>query len=154
MQKSNLPQGLRTLQKWYTTKNLRFDLPIQRAAGQWSPLQKSLLLHSILADFPVPPLYFIKYKGENYVISQHIMEILGDVLEWYCACPDLDMVFVMHDYYPDDVEHLDFQYAFHIKDRVIKMVNSYDAEKLYKEYNEKYPIDLKDVEEWIEYMKS
>lgn len=34
------------------------------------------------------------------------------------------------------------------------MVDSYDAEKLYKEYNEKYPIDLKDVEEWIEYMKS
>lgn len=49
MQKSNLPEGLRTLQKWYTSKTLRFDLPIQRAAGQWSPLQKSLLVHSLLA---------------------------------------------------------------------------------------------------------
>lgn len=65
MQKSNLPEGLRTLQKWYISKTLRFDLPIQRAAGQWSPLQKSLLVHSLLADFPVPPLYFIKYKGKD-----------------------------------------------------------------------------------------
>lgn len=47
MQKSNLPEGLRTLQKWYISKTLRFDLPIQRAAGQWSPLQKSLLVHSL-----------------------------------------------------------------------------------------------------------
>ena len=62
MQKSELPEGIRTLQKWYTTKTLRFDLPIQRAEGQWSTLQKSLLVHSILASFPVPPLYFIKYK--------------------------------------------------------------------------------------------
>nr|WP_317378395.1 DUF262 domain-containing protein [uncultured Faecalimonas sp.] len=70
MQKSNLPQGLRTLQKWYATKALRFNLPIQRAAGQWSPLQKSLLVHSLLADFPVPPLYFIKYKEGDRVIYQ------------------------------------------------------------------------------------
>ena len=74
MQKSNLPQGLRTLQKWYTTKNLRFDLPIQRAAGQWSPLQKSLLVHSILADFPVPPLYFIKYKGKNDRVNYQALD--------------------------------------------------------------------------------
>ena len=62
MQKSELPEGIRTLQKWYTTKTLRFDLPIQRAEWQWSTLQKLLLFYSILASFPVPPLYFIKYK--------------------------------------------------------------------------------------------
>ena len=65
MQKSELPEGIRTLQKWYTTKTLRFDLPIQRAEWQWSTLQKSLLFYSILASFPVPPLYFIKYKEED-----------------------------------------------------------------------------------------
>lgn len=84
MQKSELPEGIRTLRKWYTTKTLRFDLPTQREEGQWSPLQK--------------------YKE-------------GD-------------------------------------DRIIKMVGSYDAKKLCKEYSEKYPIDFKYVEEWIEYMKS
>ena len=95
----------------------------------------------------------IGYTGTGYKYPD-IMEILGDLLEWYCSCPNLDAVFVMHDYYPDDVEHLNFEYAFHIKDRVIKMTGSYEAEKLYKEYHKKYPIDLKEVEEWIEYMKS
>ncbi len=47
MQKSNVPEGVRTLRTWYNTKTLRFDLPIQRAAGQWSQLQKSLLVHSV-----------------------------------------------------------------------------------------------------------
>lgn len=93
------------------------------------------------------------YTGTGYKYPD-IMEIFEDIVEWYCACPGLDIVFIMHDYYPDDMEHLNFEYTFHVKDRVIKMVDSYDAEKLYKEYNEKYPIDLKDVEEWIEYMKS
>lgn len=74
MQKSELPEGIRTLQKWYTTEALRFDLPIQRAAGQWSPLQKSLLVHSILASFPVPPLYFIKYKGKDDSVTYQALD--------------------------------------------------------------------------------
>ena len=74
MQKSNLPQGVRTLEKWYSTNTLKFDLPIQRASGQWSPLQKSLLIHSLLADFPVPPLYFIKYKGKDDNVTYQALD--------------------------------------------------------------------------------
>lgn len=65
MNKTTLPQGLRKLKAWAEKDTLRFDLPIQRASGQWNALQKSLLVHSILADFPVPPLYLIKYKTEG-----------------------------------------------------------------------------------------
>lgn len=95
----------------------------------------------------------VGYTGTGYRYPD-IMEIFGDILEWYCTCPDLDIVFIMHDYYPDNIAHLNFEYAFHVKDRVLKMVDSHEAEKLYKEYHKKYPIDLKEVEEWIEYMKS
>nr|WP_317378396.1 hypothetical protein [uncultured Faecalimonas sp.] len=95
----------------------------------------------------------VGYTGTGYRYPD-IMEILGDVLEWYCTCPDLDVVFIMHDYYPDDMAHLNFEYAFHVKDKVIKMTDSYEAEKLYKEYHKKYPIDLKGAEEWIAYMKN
>lgn len=69
MNKSTLPQGVRVLKRWYEKGVLKFDLPIQRANGQWQLAQKSLLIHSILSDYPVPPLYFNKYKGtdnENY----------------------------------------------------------------------------------------
>ena len=30
MQKSNLPQGVRTLEKWYTTNTLKFDFAYSR----------------------------------------------------------------------------------------------------------------------------
>ncbi len=96
----------------------------------------------------------IGHTGTGGYRYPDIMEIFGDILEWYCTCSDLDVVFVMHDYYPDNITHLNSEYAFHVKDSVFKMVDSYEAKKLYKEYNEKYPIDLKEVEEWIEYMNS
>lgn len=87
--------------------------------------------------------------GDKYPDS---LKILGDIVKWYCSCPDMDMVFIMHDYYPDDMKTLNFQYGFCVKDRVIRMVDSKEAERLYQEYNQKYPIDLKETEEWIEYM--
>jgi len=36
-----------------------FNYPIQRAGGQWDLLQKSVLIHSLTGDYPVPPLYAI-----------------------------------------------------------------------------------------------
>ena len=62
MTKSTLPQGIRTLLKWYEKNTLRFTMPIQRADGQWQSYQKSLLIHSILGDYLIPPIYLVKYK--------------------------------------------------------------------------------------------
>lgn len=74
MNKSTLPQGIRTLKKWHEKGTLRFDLPIQRASNQWSLLQKSLLIHSILSDYPIPPLYFIKYIEEDGSTSYQALD--------------------------------------------------------------------------------
>jgi hypothetical protein len=65
MQKSSLPLGIRALKNNYEKGTLLFDNPIQRAASQWSLLQKSLLVHSILASFPIPNVYFLKSKNED-----------------------------------------------------------------------------------------
>lgn len=62
MQKSTLPIGVRTLKKWYEKDNLSFDNPVQRSGSQWSLIQRSLLIHSMLAGFPIPPLYLLKKK--------------------------------------------------------------------------------------------
>ena len=40
--------------------NILFNHPIQRKSEQWIIDQKSLYVHSILADYPIPPLYAIK----------------------------------------------------------------------------------------------
>ena len=44
MQKSTLPQGVKTLMSWADKETLTFDNPVQRAGSQWNLLQKSLLI--------------------------------------------------------------------------------------------------------------
>ena len=64
MQKSTLPQGVKTLMSWADKETLTFDNPVQRAGSQWNLLQKSLLIHSMLANYPVPAVYLLKYKDD------------------------------------------------------------------------------------------
>lgn len=73
---------IRTTLNW-TVKNLKsmndekhtldFFHPIQRQSGQWDGdrLKKSLLIHSILAGYPVPPIYCLKEAigGKDYSYS-------------------------------------------------------------------------------------
>jgi hypothetical protein len=50
---------------WANKDTLTFDNPVQRSGSQWSLLQKSLLIHSLLAGFPTPSVYLIKAKDEQ-----------------------------------------------------------------------------------------
>lgn len=65
MQKSTLPQGIKALKNWKEKGTLTFDNAIQRAGSQWSLLQKSLLIHSMLASYPIPACYFLKSKNSD-----------------------------------------------------------------------------------------
>lgn len=47
------------------TGAVQFTYPIQRAGEQWDNMQKSLLIHSIISDYPVPPLYTITEPSED-----------------------------------------------------------------------------------------
>ena len=65
--------NMKKLARMANAGELRFDYPIQRASGQWDALQKSLLIHSIVGDFPIPPVAIAKatvngQEGE-YVID-------------------------------------------------------------------------------------
>lgn len=74
MNKSNLPQGVRNLMNMRDKNTLVFDNPIQRSTGQWSVLQKSLLIHSMLANYPIPQIYFKKYKNEENVTIFDVLD--------------------------------------------------------------------------------
>ena len=65
MNKSTLPVGIKAMMGWKNKGTLTFDNPIQRSGSQWSLLQKSLLIHSIIMGYPIPPCYFLKGKNEN-----------------------------------------------------------------------------------------
>ena len=64
MNRSSLPLGVNKLKKWCDDENrvLRCDLPFQRHAGAWSPITKSNLVWSILADSYTPPIVLFKDK--------------------------------------------------------------------------------------------
>lgn len=83
MQKSTLPMGVRALKKYFVRGSLLFDNPIQRADSMWSLLQRSLLIHSMLAGYPIPPLYLLKKKEGTEIMydaldgKQRLTSIFG-----------------------------------------------------------------------------
>lgn len=50
-------------------KEILLDHPVQREEGQFSRLQKSLLIDSILRDYPIPAIYLLEENGNTYVID-------------------------------------------------------------------------------------
>lgn len=46
-------------------KTLSLDHPIQRQSEQWDNQQKSLLIHSMLANYPIPNIYVLKEDSEQ-----------------------------------------------------------------------------------------
>ena len=51
------------------SEQLNFNYPIQRAGGQWDLLQKSLLIHSIAGDYPIPSILVLSDEGIDYILD-------------------------------------------------------------------------------------
>ena len=60
MKRQAIPMKVKNLYKMYQRDNLTFENEIQRVFEQWKDDQKSLLIHSILDDYIIPPIYLIK----------------------------------------------------------------------------------------------
>jgi hypothetical protein len=59
MKKSSINWNVKQFVKMVDKGTISFDYPIQREGSQWDRLQKSLLIHSLAGDYPVPALYSI-----------------------------------------------------------------------------------------------
>jgi hypothetical protein len=57
MKKASISWSVKQFKRMFENGKLSFDYPIQRQGGQWDHLQKSLLIHSLADDYPVPPFY-------------------------------------------------------------------------------------------------
>lgn len=64
MNRSSLPVSVNTMKKWYESEDkiLQCTLPFQRHSGMWSPILKSNLVWSMLADSYIPPIVLLKDK--------------------------------------------------------------------------------------------
>ena len=71
MNKTKLSWSVANIEKMYDEKKaLSFEQPIQRKSEQWSNQQKSLLIHSMLANYPVPNIYVLR-KDSREVDSKN-----------------------------------------------------------------------------------
>ena len=59
----------KNIQRLSETEQINFNYPIQRAGGQWDSLQKSLLIHSIAGDYPIPAILVLKDEGVDYILD-------------------------------------------------------------------------------------
>ena len=77
MVKTTLNWTVKNLKNMYDGKNtLQMDHVIQRQSGQWEGerLKKSLLIHSLLANYPVPPIYCLKEAVSEKDYSYSILD--------------------------------------------------------------------------------
>ena len=99
MKKVSISWSIKQMKRMYDNGKISFDYPIQRAGNQWDLLQKSLLIHSLADDYPVPPLYAIVEDDIYYILDgkQRMTTIFGF----------LNREFVLHEDTPS--AHIDIE---------------------------------------------
>lgn len=158
MKKSELPEGIRTLKKWSEKGEIDFDLPFQRASGQWRIVEKSLLVHSILIDFPGQSLYFTKetsadkknivygvvdgkqrltslfeFIDGNYILHGSTPSVIIDDKEIELANKSFADL-------PDDVKDLILGFRFHIY--LVEDTTEKELEDIFERLNSGTPLTL------------
>lgn len=81
MKTTKVNWNVKKLTRMNDNGSINFDYPIQRKGGQWDDLQKSLLIHSIAGDYPVPPVLILSGDDIDYVLDgkQRITNIINYV---------------------------------------------------------------------------
>lgn len=78
-------------------------------------------------------------------------EFLPELAVWMAVCPDLDVLYVLHEDAPRcslSGGGLNFPLAFLLKDNKITYIeDEEEVKRLYEEYHKKYPCDTKEIEE-------
>lgn len=96
MKKSAINWSIKQFNRMYQNEKISFDYPIQREGGQWDHEQKSLLIHSIADDFPVPALYSISEEKVYFVLDgkqrlTSIIEYLNDEYPLHMETPSAEI---------------------------------------------------------------
>ena len=69
MKTASKERPLQWINDQYQKGNISFSHKLQRPIGQWNPKMKSLLIHSLLAGFPVNPIYVVEENNTIYTLD-------------------------------------------------------------------------------------
>ncbi len=69
MKASSKERTLQWICNQHKKGNISFSHKLQRPIGQWNPVMKSLLIHSLLSGFPVNPIYIVEEEGTLYTLD-------------------------------------------------------------------------------------
>lgn len=101
MKKSSMSWSVKQVSKMIEKGTINFDYPIQRTGNQWDLLQKSLLIHSLAEDFPVPSLYTITEEKEIEGKKKNIYYILDGKQRLTNIKNFLQNDYILHEDTPD-----------------------------------------------------
>ena len=101
MNKTKLSWTVNNIKKMHEEKKvLSFEHPIQRKSEMWTNQQKSLLIHSMLANYPVPTIYVLREDSQeldekkkpvfNYFVmdgKQRLTSVLAYIGGEFWKCP-------------------------------------------------------------------
>lgn len=156
MVRTTLPTGVKTLMGWREKGLLTFDNPVQRAGSQWNLLQKSLLIHSMLANYPIPAVYLLKNKRENDGVTEYdcldskqrltsVFEFIGGEYALHSATPSVeidgfifDLANMKYEDLADECKDLITGYRFSIN--CIEDATEEEVEEIFKRLNNSTPL--------------
>ena len=97
MKTSSKERTLQWINNQYGKGNISFSHKLQRPVGQWNPRMRSLLIHSLLAGFPVNPIYVVEESGATYTLdgSQRTSTCLGYINNKFSLSKDTPNVTIV-----------------------------------------------------------
>lgn len=66
MQNVKKERSCKKIMRQIRDNKIRFDHPMQRKEGQWDIVQRSLLIHSVVAEFIVPQIYGVQCVDNDF----------------------------------------------------------------------------------------
>lgn len=141
---------------WYLYDSTCMKYPLYSVRGTCNR-EKECNEETLCCKVHDEPCCFNKKVGcsdSSKIKYPEYFEFLPEFVIWMTVCPDMDVLYVMHDFFPvhglETERELNFEFAFLLKDHKITYISDkQEVKRLYEEYHEKYPCDTSRVEDMM-----
>ena len=133
MRRANVSLTTKQIANMYSTNELTFDNAVQRGFV-WDNKRKSLLIHSMMMGYPVPPLYGAKSEtGYDVLDGKQRCNAIYEFMNNMFALEDIPEVIIMND--ENEMEEVDVNTLFfsELEEQLQDAVKDYQIQMHYFE---------------------